>query len=92
MPWFWPIRRDPSQAEDGEIDEPSAEKCSKTEDGEEENVHEEEEEVVYETAEKLDMLTTYLRTTYCYCHWCGTHYEDAADLQQNCPGETKDDH
>lgn len=43
-------------------------------------------------SEKLEMLSTYLRTTYCYCHWCGVHYTDIDDLESNCPGSTKDDH
>lgn len=38
------------------------------------------------------MLIAYLRTTYCYCHWCGVHYEDTDDMDSNCPGTTKDDH
>lgn len=46
----------------------------------------------YEPSEKLEMLSTYLRTTYCYCHWCGVHYTDIDDLETNCPGSTKDDH
>lgn len=45
-----------------------------------------------QTSEKLEMLTTYLRTMYNYCHWCGTHYEDVADMDSNCPGPTKDEH
>lgn len=45
-----------------------------------------------QTSEKLEMLTDYLRTTYCYCHWCGIKYENADDMQTNCPGQTKDDH
>lgn len=45
-----------------------------------------------QTSEKLEMVTTYLRTTYSYCHWCGVHYEDATDMDSNCPGSTKDEH
>ncbi len=50
------------------------------------------EEVEYELSEKLEMITNYLRTTYCYCHWCGTKYTDVEDLNSSCPGMTKDDH
>lgn len=47
---------------------------------------------MFQTVEKLDMLTNYLRTTYCFCHWCGTQYDDIADMQECCPGPAKDDH
>lgn len=46
----------------------------------------------YEASEKLEMITTYLRTAYYYCHWCGVHYQDGDDMETNCPGSTKDDH
>lgn len=45
-----------------------------------------------QTSEKIEMLNTYLRTTYCYCHWCGVHYQDIDDMEANCPGLTKDEH
>lgn len=47
---------------------------------------------MYSSAEKLEMLTSYMRTSYNYCHWCGVHYKDFDDLDSNCPGLTKDDH
>lgn len=50
------------------------------------------EEDEYSFAEKLEMLTRYMRTSYNYCHWCGVHYQDIDDLDTNCPGLTKDDH
>ncbi|KAK7504149.1 hypothetical protein BaRGS_00004453 [Batillaria attramentaria] len=43
-------------------------------------------------AEQLQALTEYLRTTHCYCIWCGTKYEDADDLRSNCPGDTAEAH
>lgn len=45
-----------------------------------------------QTSEKLEMVTSYLRTMHSYCHWCGVHYEDATDMNSNCPGSTKDEH
>lgn len=48
--------------------------------------------VQYDAAEKLDMLTLYLRQTYYYCSWCGVKFEDNDDLIASCPGPTKDDH
>lgn len=77
-PWFWPEK---AKEEDGEEEEK-----------EEEEVEEEEEEEELENADKLELLTEYLRTTYMYCLWCGTQYDDSRDFQQSCPGPTKDDH
>lgn len=74
--WFWPIRK---TAED------NAEEAESDEDSDSE-------EVEYDLGEKLEMLTNYLRTTYCFCHWCGTKYSDIDDLNDSCPGMKKDDH
>lgn len=41
---------------------------------------------------RLGTLTTYLRTTYFYCIWCAIRYDDIADLEANCPGETREVH
>lgn len=62
-----------------------------------EDADESEEEVCIEDqalcpSEKLELLTKYLRTTYCYCVWCGTTFEDEHDLRTNCPGDTQDAH
>lgn len=69
---------------------PEKKKANTDEEYEEDD--EEAEEDQYEPAEKLEMLTAYLRTTYCYCIWCGVKYEDGKDMSDNCPGDTKDDH
>ncbi|KAG2158847.1 uncharacterized protein EDB93DRAFT_1237667 [Suillus bovinus] len=42
--------------------------------------------------DRLKLLLDYLREKYSYCFWCGTQYEDAIDLEQNCPGPEEDDH
>ncbi|KAJ8595345.1 hypothetical protein M405DRAFT_371719 [Rhizopogon salebrosus TDB-379] len=42
--------------------------------------------------DRLKLLLDYLREKYSYCFWCGTQYEDAGDLAQNCPGPEEDDH
>lgn len=75
--WFWP------------------EDATETEEEEEKEKDEEEEDNPtdnYEPLEKLEMLTIYLRQSYCYCIWCGVQYEDDKDLRDNCPGLTRDDH
>lgn len=45
----------------------------------------------YTNAEKLEMLTSYLRISYRFCYWCGISYESDDDIR-NCPGLNKDDH
>lgn len=74
--WFWPNRKT--------VDEDADEESEESDD--------ESDEVEYDLTEKLEMITNYLRTTYCFCHWCGTKYSDVEDLNSGCPGMTKDDH
>ncbi|XP_059618268.1 G patch domain-containing protein 11 [Phlebotomus argentipes] len=76
MEWFWPPKPKESKED--------------TEETEEEDDEEEEED--FEPAEKLDMLSNYLRSMHLFCHWCGVKYNDMDDLLANCPGATKDDH
>lgn len=99
MVWFWPQRKKVGE---------DTEETSDKEESEDEAELEEYEVILFlisllssftnlvtfilQTAEKLEMLTNYLRTTYCFCHWCGTHYNDSTDMNENCPGPTKDDH
>ena len=42
--------------------------------------------------DQLEIVTTYLRATHSYCHWCGRVYADARDMEAACPGPTWDDH
>lgn len=63
----------------------------------EEKDQEEEEKNEYKDSdlsvlEKLQILTTYLREEHFYCIWCGTAYEESADLSSNCPGDSSADH
>lgn len=76
MKWFWPENRLPVESDEEEDDDD--EKESEVE--------------KYDNAEKLEMLTRYLRSCYFYCIYCGTKYENAADFQTNCPGTNRDDH
>jgi len=43
-------------------------------------------------AEKLSIVTTYLRAEYNYCVHCGHQYADPEELARDCPGETEEDH
>uniref|UniRef100_A0A1L8DD32 G patch domain-containing protein 11 n=1 Tax=Nyssomyia neivai TaxID=330878 RepID=A0A1L8DD32_9DIPT len=61
-------------------------------DEEAEEEEQEAEEEDFDPAEKLEMLTNYVRSMHLYCHWCGIKYNDIDDLVDSCPGATKDDH
>ncbi|XP_011184792.1 G patch domain-containing protein 11 [Zeugodacus cucurbitae] len=79
--WFWPERNEIVNEKDpDEVNEPN----------EREVVDDNEEE--FTTVEKLEMLTSYLRTSYKFCFWCGVRYKDQDDMNSNCPGEMRDDH
>ncbi|BGP40099.1 hypothetical protein JCM10450v2_004079 [Rhodotorula kratochvilovae] len=41
---------------------------------------------------RLALMLTYLRNKYHYCFWCGCQYNDAADLEENCPGTEEEAH
>lgn len=40
----------------------------------------------------LGKMIEYLRTTYCYCIYCGCSYNDQSDMNENCPGWDRDCH
>ena len=61
-------------------------------DDDEEDDEEEEEEDVFTTSEKIGLLITYLRLEHCYCLYCGVSYESEEDMNQECPGPTREDH
>lgn len=42
--------------------------------------------------DQLTNIIDYLRETYFYCFWCRAKYTDKADIDENCPGTTEDDH
>ncbi|TDG42779.1 hypothetical protein AWZ03_010791 [Drosophila navojoa] len=81
LDFFWPPKPIEPSAEEEEDE--SVEKRAESED---------EKEELYSGAEQLELLTSYLRTAYTFCYWCGTHYESIEDLESNCPGETRDEH
>lgn len=43
-------------------------------------------------ADRLRDVIGYLRDAHVYCIYCGAQYEDARDMQDNCPGPEEDDH
>lgn len=75
--WFWPSYVLKGAEEDAEEDD---------------DEEKDEEDIEFEPDVKLNILTSYLRSTYFYCIWCGTVYDDERDLKQECPGPTRADH
>lgn len=45
-----------------------------------------------EITEWLMELTIYLRAAHCYCVWCGAQYDSNEELENNCPGRTREEH
>lgn len=91
--WFWPKSKDDDKEEEEETETLS--KLNKEEDQTVEDEDEEENDestVEFETREKLEIITLYLRKVHLYCIWCGIKYENETDLAENCPGQTRDDH
>ncbi|KAF9961435.1 G patch domain-containing protein 11 [Mortierella alpina] len=45
-----------------------------------------------EESKKLERVVQYLRAEHSYCFWCSAQFDSQEDLEENCPGETEDDH
>lgn len=86
LTWFWP----PVEVPINEDEEEEEEEEKETPEKDDEDTGEP--EIEYEPSEKLEMITKFLRNSYSFCHWCGTHYDDVTDLMDNCPGPDKDEH
>lgn len=43
-------------------------------------------------AYKLRMVSNYLRSQYLYCTWCGIRFESEAELDDECPGDSRSKH
>ncbi|XP_011198418.2 G patch domain-containing protein 11 [Bactrocera dorsalis] len=82
LSWFWPERNE-------NVNEEGSDEVA-NETNESAGVNDNEEE--YTSAEKLEILTSYLRTSYKFCFWCGVRYKDQDDMNSNCPGESRDEH
>lgn len=101
--WFWPrFKSSDKKTEDDSNGDQNGEASSNPKPtNQEESIptsshdnsdSEEEEEDEFEASEKLEMLTKYLRCTYNYCSWCCVKFDDEKDMQNECPGPTRDDH
>ncbi|XP_050439341.1 G patch domain-containing protein 11 [Adelges cooleyi] len=66
-----------------------------TDDTDKDDIAAEDTEVVEENmsiAEQLEIVKYYLRKTYKYCVYCGTVYDNEEDLDNECPGPSRQDH
>ncbi|GAA5959225.1 hypothetical protein JCM3765_005113 [Sporobolomyces pararoseus] len=53
---------------------------------------EKEEWFAMDVSTRLALTLSYLRHHYHYCFYCGCQYDDAKDLEENCPGTEEEDH
>ena len=56
------------------------------------DVDEEEEEIEFPPDQMLLVITQYLRTEHLFCIWCGITFNDTEDLENSCPGNSREDH
>ena len=52
----------------------------------------EEEEIEFPPDQMLLVITQYLRTEHLFCIWCGITFNDTEDLENSCPGNSREDH
>uniref|UniRef100_A0A7E4WCF9 G patch domain-containing protein 11 n=1 Tax=Panagrellus redivivus TaxID=6233 RepID=A0A7E4WCF9_PANRE len=45
-----------------------------------------------ELTDRLFQFSLYLREKHLYCHWCGAKFDDADQLGEQCPGNSRDAH
>ena len=89
-----------SSDDDDDVDERLNDKNKEEEENEESDFEQEinelaESNLLYNQElikKKIDMICMYLRDKYLYCVWCGTRFDDAIELEKNCPGLTEPDH
>ncbi|KAF8756368.1 hypothetical protein RHS01_04470 [Rhizoctonia solani] len=73
-------------------DAPKAEIVDDQIDFDQETVDAAKEYIQKNVQERLTLVLEYLRMKYFYCFWCGASYDDASDLETNCPGPDEDLH
>ena len=56
------------------------------------DVDEQEEEIEFPPDQMLLVITQYLRTEHLFCIWCGITFNDTEDLENSCPGNSREDH
>ncbi|KAH9507291.1 G patch domain-containing protein 11 [Bulinus truncatus] len=95
--FFWPDNCLPSQKTDEDENEEEQHKDCLEETYDDSDLDEDEvlecpAYLEFSGFERLDILTRYLRNSYCYCLWCGVRYNDQQDLGSNCPGNSSEAH
>lgn len=94
--WFWPkIIQEATDETENDLEQPKIKDITNEEqiiDDDDIDQTEEEEEVEIPQDEMLKIITEYLRTEYLFCIWCGITFENAEDLNSNCPGNSREDH
>jgi len=78
--WFWPKEKEKKLLDDDYSNELFDED------------EEEEEEIPYSVEEQLTMVVDYLRTEHIYCIFCAISFENMDDMDQSCPGPTRELH
>lgn len=86
--WFWPktIAEAPEEVQD-DNDEIRIQEIH-----EEDNDDVDEEEIEFPPDQMLLVITQYLRTEHLFCIWCGITFNDTEDLENSCPGNSREDH
>merc|ERR1711962_293 len=92
--WFWPkVFQENTDENETDLEEPKIKDITNEEQIQDDfDEIEEEEEVEIPPDEMLKIITEYLRTEYLFCIWCGITFENAEDLNSNCPGNSREDH
>ncbi|KAJ3252394.1 G patch domain-containing protein 11 [Chytriomyces hyalinus] len=72
-----------------------AELAADGESGDEREENEEDGETAFDRMElhdKFALVHHQLRSVYFYCIWCGDRYKDSKEMEELCPGPTREDH
>ena len=91
--WFWPKADEVSEEQNIEEDNENEAKITEiVEENDEEQNDPVEDEIEFPPDQMLLMVTEYLRTEHLFCIWCGITFNDTDDLQNSCPGNSREDH
>ena len=91
--WFWPKADEVSEEQNIEEDNDNETKITEiVEENDEEQNDPVEDEIEFPPDQMLLMVTEYLRTEHLFCIWCGITFNDTDDLQNSCPGNSREDH
>jgi hypothetical protein len=91
---YWPRAALPSTDNVDRSDQVSEDKSADQGEGGDRNSEllEEDEDQVELIQEQFDTLNDHLRSRFNYCVWCGCRYEHDEELNEQCPGSTREAH